>query len=260
MRKTITIISVGALLAGCTIHPQGERSLRDEALKAGEPYEANATAQSLPQNANADDFVRYALLHNAGVEQKYWEWRSAIEQIPQDGTQPTNLVLFAGVPVTKDLSSFDQTTVTVANDPMADIVWPDKLSTAARRALDEAKAAGMRFQKAKYELRSSVLAAYYDYALTSELIGLEETNLELLRTVATVSAARNRAGAAGQQDLLKAQNEIDLADNEIARMRSQLAGQRAMLNALLSISANTTLPAPTTVPSTQPVAGSDEEI
>jgi hypothetical protein len=54
---------------------------------------------TLPAEPTPDDLVRYASLASPELEQKYWEWKSAIEQIPQDGTQATNLVLFAGVPV-----------------------------------------------------------------------------------------------------------------------------------------------------------------
>lgn len=257
------LIALVVGLSGCTVHPPGERELREQAIRAGEPYSVDSdrrTAPPLPADATADDLVRHALLTNAGLEQKYWEWRAAIEQIPQDGTQPTNLVLFAGVPIEKGSTAFDRTTVTVANDPMADIVWPSKLSTAAQRALNDAKAAGIRFQKAKYDLRNSVRSAYYDYTLIGELIALEQSNLELLKMVAMASGARNRAGAGGQQDVLKAQNEIDLSLNDIARMRSDLITRRAALNAQLNRAANSPLHAPTTMPATQPITQTDDEI
>src|SRR5207237_10164627 len=135
------------------------------------------------------------------LEQQQSEGRAATAQIPQEGLQPTNLVLFAGVPIAHGSTAFDRTTVTVANDPMNDIVWPAKLSRAAQRALDEAKAAGVRFQKAKYDLRAKVLATWYEYALTAELIRLEEANAQLLNSIAVVTEARNRAGAGSQQDL-----------------------------------------------------------
>ena len=117
---------------------------------------------------------------------------------------------------------------------MADIVLPPKLSAAARRALENARAAGLRFRKAQFDLRNKVLAAYYDYALTAELIRLEQANGQLLKTTAMVVEARNRAGAAGQQDLLKARNEVDLSGNDVANHAGRnCPAQRAALNALL---------------------------
>ncbi len=258
-RYALGLVVLATVLSGCTVHPPGEREERDAAIEAGKAF-THRDAPPLSANPTADELVRYALLSNADLEQRYWEWRSAIEQIPQDGTQPTNLVLFAGVPVTNGSTAFDRTTVTAANDPMADILWPDKPTTAARRALDAARAAGARFVKARYELRGKVLGAYYDYALTAELIRLEQRNAELLRTTSSVTEARNRAGTAGQQDVLKASNELDLSRNDIANMQAQLPAQLAALNALLSRPPDAPIPVPREFPSTRPVTQSDSEL
>jgi cobalt-zinc-cadmium efflux system outer membrane protein len=257
------VLAAALVVAGCTVHPPGEAAERSTALDAGKPFErriADRDVPPLPDNPTLDDLVQYALLANADLEQKYWEWRSAIEQIPQDGTQPTNLVLFGGVPIERGSTSFKRTTVTAANDPMADILWPDKPTTAARRALELAKAAGLRFQKARYELRAKVLNAYYDYALSAELIRLEQENAQLLQTTATVAEARNRAGAAGQQDVLKARNELDLSKNEIANMQSQLPAQRAALNALLDREPASPIPPPLTVPTVPALSLTDDQL
>jgi outer membrane protein TolC len=265
-RRVLSFVAMlGALhtLTGCTVHPLGESAEREAALNTGRSFERRAEERDvppLPENPSLDDLVNYALLVNPDLEQKYWEWRSAIEQIPQDGTQPTNLVLFAGVPIERGSTSFKRTTVTVANDPMADIQWPDKPTTAARRALEMAKAAGQRFQKARYDLRAKVLSAWYDYGLTSELIRLEQENNQLLQTTVTITDARNRAGAAGQHDLLKARNEVDLSKNDIANMQSQLPAQRAALNALLNRESSAALPLPSTLPATEALKQADDQI
>jgi outer membrane protein TolC len=157
-------------------------------------------------------------------------------------------------------TSLDQTTLSAGNDPMADIALPSKLGTAARLALENARAAGWRFRKAQYDLRSKVLSAFYDYALSAELIRLEQSNAELLKTTVMVVEARNRAGAAGQQDLLKSRNELDLSRNEIANMQARLPSERAALNALLSRPPDAPLPVPTAMPAPVPLAGTDRDI
>jgi outer membrane protein TolC len=75
-----------------------------------------------------------------------------------------------------------------------------------------------------------------------------------------VVEARNRAGSAGQQDLLKARNELDISRNDIANMKSQLPSLRAALNALMSRDAESSLPVPAEVPTIRRVAYSDEEL
>jgi cobalt-zinc-cadmium efflux system outer membrane protein len=251
------------LLAGCTVHPNGEREERQAALHSAAPFTQPASQRHvapLPGNASPDDLVRYALLSNAELEQRYWEWRSAIEQIPQDGTQATNLTISAGTTISNGQLSRDRTTLTVLNDPMADIVWPTKLSVAAQRALENARAAGLRFAQAKFDLRARVLDAYYDYTLNAELIRIEQSNADLLSTGLIVVEARNRAGAAGQQDLLKAHNALDLSRNDVANMQAQVPALRSAVNALLDRDPAAPLSVPAALPATRAVDRSDEEL
>jgi len=194
------------------------------------------------------------------LEQHYWEWRSAIEQIPQDATQTTTLNVAAGTSITNGQTSWGSSTVTLANDPMTDIKWPGKLDAAAKQTLENARATGRRFIKAKYDLRYKVLSAYYDYALSAELIRLEQSNQRLLQTTAMVAETRNRAGRSGQEVVLKSSNEADLSGNDIANMRSQLRIQRAAINALLSRPADAPLPVPTKLPASRRVVYGDRNL
>ena len=251
------------MFVGCTAHPPGESDERKAALAAGKPFEGRFDQRNIPPlsvDPSLEDLVRYALLSNAELEQKYWEWRSAIEQIPQDGTQATNLALSINQGFSRGSTGIDRTTLSGGNDPMTDIVLPAKLSTAARRALENARASGFRFRKAQLDLRSKVISAYCDYALTAELIRLEQSNGQLLKTTANVVEARNRAGGAGQQDLLKALTEVDLSANEVSAMQAQLPGQSAVVNALLGRPSWAELPIPAQLPPSKPFAYTDEKV
>jgi outer membrane protein TolC len=225
------------LLTGCTIHPPGERQERSTAVSAGKPFEhrtSNSTQPTtLPNPASADDLVVYALLHSDELESRYWQWRSAIEQIPQDGTQATTLNVSLGAAITRGRFSTDQTTVTLGNDPMSDLKWPGKLDVAAEIALKNARAAGLRFRKGQFDLRNKVLGAYYDFVLNDRLIALEEKNQQLLESTVLTSESRNRAGSASQVDVLKAQTESDLSNNSLANMTSQAPALLAAVNAAL---------------------------
>ena len=215
---------------------------------------------SLPTAPTPDDLVHYALMRNADLEQRYWEWRSAIEQIPQDGTQASTLALSGGATLTRGKATAGSSSIGLLNDPMTDIHWPGTLATAAQRSLENARAAGIRFRKAQYELRNKVLSAYDDYALNGELIRLEQANAQLLQMTVMVVDARNRAGAAGQQDLLKTRNELDLSRNDIENMQSLLPAQRSALNALLGRDPDAPLPVPSELPPQRPVSYSDGQL
>jgi outer membrane protein TolC len=250
-------------LAGCTVHPQGEREERQLAIDTGKPYEKPVDQRpptTLPANPTPDDLIRVALAYNPDVERAYWEWRAALEQVPIDGTQATNLVITGSLGINNGRTSWGQTTLGAANDPMADIVLPNKLDAAARRALENARAAGKRFRKTQWDLRNKVLAAYYDYALTAELARLGHQTIELLQTTAMVTEARNRAGSAGQQDVLKAQNELDMARNDLASLEAQLPSQRAAVNDLLNRAPSAPLPIPDEMPTTRQLTDTDAKL
>ncbi|HSZ59333.1 MAG TPA: TolC family protein [Tepidisphaeraceae bacterium] len=262
-KRWLLCVGLAFFLTGCTVHPAGEREERQAALHNGAAFTQPVEKRQLPPlspDPSPEDLVRYALASNADIEQRYWEWRSAIEQIPQDGTQATNLTISAGTTISKGQLSSDRTTLAALNDPMADIVWPTKLSVASQRALENARAAGLRFAQAKFDLRAKVLDAWYAYALNAELIRIEQSNAELLATGVLVVEARNRAGAAGQQDLLKASNELDLSRNDLANMQAQLPALLSALNALLGRPPEVALAAPAALPTTRPISESNGKL
>lgn len=261
--RWLGFVALIATLAGCTVHPPGEREERNAALQSGQPFAKRFERRQirpLPENPTLDQLAEYALLNNAELERRYWEWRSAVEQIPQDATQTATLNLAAGVSIANGRASWSSSTLTASNDPMTDLKWPGKLDAAARVSLENARAAGQRFVKAKYELRSKVIIAYYDFALNAEWIRLEQRRLQLLRTTAAVTEARNRAGNSGQQDVLQAGNEAEMSANDIANLESQLPPQRAAINALLGRRIDAPLPTPTHMPIARSLALEDREV
>ncbi len=245
------------LLGACTIHPEGEDEERARAEEAGRAY--GAELPKLSESPTWQETLRYAFLANGELEQKYWEWRAALEMIPQEGTPKTTAAISFGAMFENGATSWDRQTIGLSNDPMANIPWPGKLSTAGRRALEMARAAGFRFERAKFELQAKALAAYYDLALQAELLRLQEANVSLLETIAELADARSRAGAVPQQDLLKARTAHDLARNQRDRLQAELPGKRAMLNALMNREPDVKVEAPR-LPEPRRVAYSDPEL
>ncbi len=122
-------------LTGCTFHPPGEREQREAALQSGRPFEKRIEVRQLPPlpaDPTPDQLVDYALLTNADLEQRFWEWRSAIEQIPQDGTPETTLAINAATSITRGRAALADTVLTAQNMPSMMIPRPGKLSAAAR--------------------------------------------------------------------------------------------------------------------------------
>ncbi len=259
--KNFTALGLSALaFSGCAFHPAGEKEEREKLENIGRPYAERAEPPALPEAPGPEDYLRHAFLNNADLEARYWDWRAAVEQIPQDASLPNAAVPFSYMFSGGNMKAWDRATLGVTNDPMTNIPFPSKLATAGRRALEAARAAGLRFEEAKFLLQSQVLSTYYDLALLAESIRIQEENLALLRSINGQAAVRVQSGASTQQDLLKSQTELDLAGNELANLRSQVPGLTARMNALLGRPAGAPVPLPPALPAPRPLPVSDGEL
>lgn len=226
---------LAGLLSSCAIHPEGEREERDRAEAAGAPYSRPFEERDLPPlalDAGLEEVVRRALLANGDLEAKYFAWRAAIEGIPQAASPPGSAMLgysqmFDGG------SAWDRTTLFLQTDPMANLPFPSKLATAGRLALEEARAAGLRFDRARYALQAEVVRAYVELAHHHEVVRIRGEELSLLELVVATAEARVRSGTAPQQDWLKARTELALARNELRTLESEQPGLLARMNAML---------------------------
>ena len=176
------------------------------------------------------------------------------------GTQPTNLALSAAATGSHGTFSWDRTTFTLSNDPMADIVWPSKLSAAAERSLEEAKAIGARFRKARNDLRRDVLNAASELILAQELLRLEQANVALLNMVADLVEARLRTGAAGQRDLLFAQTDLETSRSQVEYLESQIKQRRVAMNTVMGRSPADSSPSDLNVASRNPAIPGNETL
>ncbi len=247
-------------LAGCALHPAGEKEERERSLRAGASYLERPDPPPLPAVPGPDDYLQQAFLRNSDLEVRYWEWRAAIERIPQDASPPNAAVPFSYLFSAENLKAWDRTTLGITNDPMTDIPFPTKLLTAGRRALEEARAAGLRFETAKFRLQREVLSTYHDLALLAESIRIQEENVALLRMIAGQAEVRVQAGTADQQDLLKSQTRLRLAENDLENLRGQARPTGARLNALLGREPAAPVPLPPALPAPRPLPLSDDDL
>ena len=243
-------------LAGCVFSPEGED---DERKRARDAWPGESPAALAPE-ASLEEILKHAYLSNAGLEERWWAWQAALEQIPQDASQPTTLSLTYAQMFEKGETSWAQATFGVANDPMANLVWPGKLETAGRRALENARAAGHRFEAARLDLRAKVVIAWFEYAFLAESIRLRGEDLSLLESIVDATEVRVRAGSAPQQDLLEARTQRDLAGNRLETLRSKVPGRRAGLNALLNRESLADLDLPRELPPPRAFGELDEEV
>lgn len=259
MKNLLLLLSI-TLLAGCALRPEGEKEEREHARAAGEHYDKEAVLPVLTEESGPIDYLQYAFLKNADLEARYWEWRSALEQIPQDSSFPNPAMTFRYMFSPENIKAWNRTTVGAANDPMSNIPYPSKLSAAGRLALENARAAGWRFEEAKFILQGKILSEYYDLALLGETLRIYQENVVLLKQTVSIADTRVRAGLATPQDLLKAQTELELAENGLNNLNSQVPQLSAKMNAFLNRPVGTPVPLPKTLPEARPLPVSDSEL
>jgi outer membrane protein TolC len=91
---------------------------------------------------------------------------------------------------------------------------------------------------------AEVQRAYYAYYLAEVSIAVSRQSERLLRQIREVAAARYRAGAATQQDVLRAEVQLYALTNEVITLEQRRATARARLNALMDRPVTAALPGP----------------
>lgn len=262
-RKYVSIALLG-VLPGCVLAPR-EMPREEARLKqAGAAYEAPIEKRNipdLPAEPTWHDVLQRAFLANGDLESAYFQWKAAMARVDMAAAWPnTNLsVSFQYMFSREKMKSWDRTTVLFQPDAMANLTAPIKARQAGRVAFEAARAAGERFAAKKFEIQRQVLAAWLDYALMAEEIRIQSDNVALLKMLSETAAERVRGGAP-QQDLLKAQIEYRMAENELGAMRAKADAMRAMLNGMLGRAAEAALKAPNALPASRALEMDDARL
>ena len=254
------------LAGGCVLTPRGTKEEQAAVEHAGRDAQYEETFDKrdlpdLPPNPQWRDVLQRAFLANGDLEAAYFEWKAAMARIPQAAGYPnSNLApsfsyMFSG----GRMKAWDRTTVNVGFDPMENLAFPTKVSQAGKVALEQARAAGKRFAAQKFELQRKVLTAYLELAMHEEKIRIQTDNVSLLKLLAQTAADRVNVGG-NQQDLLRAQTQYRLADNELATMGAQHMAMRAMLNGMLVRPADAPLNLPLGLPAPRPLGADDARL
>ena len=256
--------TLALFLGGCVLAPKGTAPERDRVAQAGGTYEVAAEKRNLPDVPSPADWravLQRALLANGDLEAAYFQWKAAMSQIPQVATWPNAMLapsfsyMFNG----ENMKAWDRTTLGLQFDPSENLELPFKTSKRGQVALANARAAGAKFREAKFRLQRQVLQAYTDLALMQERLRIQRDNVSLLKLLADTAADRVRAGA-NQQDLLRAQTQYRLNENELANMESELGSMKAMLNGMLARDPQAPLELPAGLPQPRRLAVDDAKL
>ncbi len=117
--------------------------------------------------------------------------------------------------------------------------WFGKLDQRAAIAEAEVNVARAQLAAKEIEVVEQVKRAYFELYFVQRAIAISERDRVLLVDFAKIADSKYRTATASQQDLLRAQVEVAVLDNELIRYRQQRSSAQAQLARLLHISPET---------------------
>lgn len=257
--RWIPVLFVLPVLPACAVHVEGTREERERAEAVGRELEPETPPPALSEDPSLEEYLALAFHESSLLRQRYWEWRAAIERVPQAASAP-DLALSFSQAVGTGGSFWDNTTVMLQNSPMAMLPVPSKLEAAGRRALEEARAAGLRFDAERLHLQAAVTDLYLDLALHGVLMELQHEELGVRELASRAVELRVETGEASQQEALAAHSALDMARDGVAALHAELPSLTGRLNALLGRHPLHPVPFPSSLPEPRPLGATDVEI
>jgi cobalt-zinc-cadmium efflux system outer membrane protein len=196
----------------------------------------------VPEDAGLGRYVREALVRSPAIHRAIREVQALGYVVPQVTSLDDPMVKI--VPPTGDMLETAAGMMDGSVGVSQKLPFPGKLAHRGRVAEQAARIALDRLADVRIRTIASVRKAYYDYYLADESIRLTRESARLLRQIRDVAAARYRAGAATQQDVLRAEVELYSLTNDVITLEQGKATATARLNALMNRRVDAALPPP----------------
>lgn len=194
---------------------------------------------TLPAGSGLEDYVAIALERNPAIRRAI----RAIQVLGYRVPQVTSLEdpMFNFLPPTGDMTETAAGMMDASVGLTQKIPFPGKLTVKGRMAEQEVLMAFAMLADVRIKTVTDVARAYYDYYLATVSIEITRESQNLLRHIHEVASARYRAGAATQQDVLRAEVELYSLTNDLITLEQQQATAQAKLNTLMNRSVDAAL-------------------
>jgi outer membrane protein TolC len=254
--RWINILVVGAsMLGGCASShgpfDDGQMFADLESNRTDLPIaQIDATARpsvrsddglALAGDMGPDDYVRLALDRNPSIRSS----RQTVERLGQRIDQVTSL----DAPMF-NVAPFGQMAETAAGEVglmtgiSQKLPYPGKLAARGQIAAQQVAMAMQDLESTRLQVVSDTRQAYWSYYFAVRAIEVIERSRELLSQFKDIAQAKNKAGTATQQDVLRASVELSNLDNELITWRGRRTTAVAMLNSLIDRRVTASIPPP----------------
>jgi len=190
-----------------------------------------------------EDYLRYASLHNAELEAKFYQWKAAVEEVPQAKSLPDPKFTYGYF--------FEEVETRVGPqrqkfEIMQNFPWFGVLEARSDQAAAKAKAAYKKYEAKKFELFEQVKYAFYEYAYLARAIEITRQNLELVKNFEEIARNRYTSAIASHPDIIRAQIELAVLEDRFQSLQELKPAIVAKLNSILNRDPSSDLPWPKT--------------
>jgi outer membrane protein TolC len=191
--------------------------------------------------ATLQDYLRYAALHNPGLQAAFEEWKAALQQVPQARALPDprfTYGYFIEEVETRVGPQRQRVNVTQV------FPWFGTIEARTDAAAAAAKAAQKRYEAKKLRLFHDVKDAFFEYLYLQRAIEIARDDLVLIRHFEEVVRRKYVTATAGHPDIIRAQVEMAILDDQLKALEELRTPIVAQLNAVLNRSDDSLLPWP----------------
>ncbi len=247
------------LISGCA--PEVERAMRTEledqaqALRVEDFTGTRPRPAELPENPTLDDYLRVAAINNPGLRAAFYEWKAAMERVPQVRALPDPKFSY-----TRYIEEVETRVGAQKNRfmLMQMVPWPGKLVSKSDMAVRSAMAKKYLFDAKKLALFYRVSKAYLEYYFLSRSIKVVGSNLDFITNLEKTLETRFKAGVARNASLIQIQVEQGKLEDRLKSLQALQGALAARLNSAIGRDPMQALPWPVELAVTSPVLKEEE--
>lgn len=209
---------------------RGERQARQERADVARRYRPGRAEPNLPRltpESPLSTVVHYAVLRSPSVEAAYYDWSATVERITQARSLPDPRLGLEG-----DVAG---TLTSLMPGLMVDLPGPGKLGAMGEAATAQAREAYHVFEARVLATAVEVKTAYYQLRALEESTEVNHRMLQLLGDLESIAQAKQAAGRATLQDVLRVQIEQEQVRTEIADLEDSRVAAAARYRAALGV-------------------------
>jgi outer membrane protein TolC len=186
------------------------------------------------------DYLQVAVARHPAIQSAQERYRAALERVPQARGWPDPIFRYGYFVREVETALGEQK----QRFGLAQQLPLGKVTLRGDVAEQAALASGERYRSAYHSVLEEAAHAYYEYAHLGRAIEVTGGNLELLRDAEAVARARYSTGEAAHSDVIKAQTELAVLEDQLRSLDDRRVPLAAELRMALGLGPGDTIPWP----------------